>query len=249
MKIPSLKTLAIIVAAITCAHNAQAGTWSLGASALLTPGPYRGYQDRVYPVPIINYEGDDFYFRSLMAGYNLWRDQQNQLSVIVLYSPLNFKPGDSDDDRMKQLDKRRSTLMGGMAYSYNADWGTIRSTLVGDVLNNSNGLVGDVAYLYRFQTGDWRIIPALGMTWNSSNQNKYYFGINGNESRRSGFNSYTPSGSVSPYLELTTQYQINTNWNAFFTGRYTSLASEIKDSPMVDKSYSGMLWTGVTYRF
>ncbi|WP_193387163.1 MipA/OmpV family protein, partial [Yersinia pestis] len=38
-------------------------------------------------------------------------------------------------------------------------------------------------------------------------------------------------------------------WNAFFTGRYIRLANEVKNSPMVDQSYTGVLWTGVTYTF
>lgn len=249
MKLSPLKTLAILTSAIFCAQSAQAGSWSLGASALVSPNPYRGHQDRVYPVPIINYDGDDFYFHTLTAGYNLWKDQQNQLSLMLYYSPLHFKPGDSDDDRMKQLDKRRGTLMSGVAYSHNAEWGTLRTTFSGDVLDNSNGLVGDVAYLYKFTTGSWAFVPGVGVTWNSKNQNKYYYGINGNEANRSGFNSYKPDDSWSTYLELSVNYQINPSWNAFFMGRYINLGSEIKDSPMVDKSYTGLLWTGVTYSF
>lgn len=150
VKISKLKALAIIASAMVCAQSAQAGTWSLGAAALVSPDAYRGYQDRVYPVPVIDYEGDDFYFRTLTAGYYLWKDQENQLSIMGYYTPWGYRPGDSDDDRMKRLDKRRGTLMAGLAYSHNAEWGTIRTTFTGDTLNNSNGLVGDVAYLYKF---------------------------------------------------------------------------------------------------
>ncbi|MFI8416933.1 MipA/OmpV family protein [Serratia sp. NPDC078593] len=249
VKKTQLKTLAIIVTAMMGTHSAQAGTWSLGASALVSPDPYRGYQTRVYPVPVINYEADDFYFRTLTAGYYLWNDRENKLSVMAYYSPLHYKPGDSDDDRMKRLDKRRGTLMAGVAYSHNADWGTIRATFSGDTLDNSNGLIGDVAYLYKFNFDTWSLTPGVGVTWNSKNQNKYYYGVSDHESRRSGLNSYTPDDSWAPYLELTANYQINNAWNTFVMGRYIQLSDEIKDSPMVDKSYTGVLWTGVSYSF
>ncbi|EIC81971.1 MipA/OmpV family protein, partial [Serratia sp. M24T3] len=62
--------------------------------------------------------------------------------------PLSFRPGHSDNEQLKRLKKRHGTLMAGLAYSYNAEWGTIRTTLTGDTLDNSNGIVGDVAYLY-----------------------------------------------------------------------------------------------------
>lgn len=32
-------------------------------------------------------------------------------------------------------------------------------------------------------------------------------------------------------------------------GRYIKLSDEVKDSPMVDKSYTGVLMTGVSYSF
>jgi outer membrane protein len=249
VKIFKLKTLAIIASAMVCAQSAQAGTWSLGASALVSPDPYRGYQDRVYPVPVINYEGDDFYFRTLTAGYYLWKDQQNQLSLMGYFSPLGYRPGDSDDDRMKQLNKRRGTLMAGLAYSHFAEWGILRTTFTGDTLNYSNGMVGDFAYLYKFDLGDFTLVPGVGVAWSSKNQNKYYYGISENESRRSGLDSYTPSDSWAPYVELSANYQINKDWDAFFVGRYISLSSEVKDSPMVDKSYTGVLMTGVKYTF
>lgn len=249
MKISQLKTLAIIASVMVCAHSAQAGTWSLGASALVSPDPYRGYQDRVYPVPVINYEGDDFYFRTLTAGYHLWKDQENQLSIMGYYLPLSFRPGDSDDDRMKRLDKRRGTLMAGLAYSHKAEWGTFRTTFTGDTLNYSNGLVGDVAYLYKFDLGIFTLIPGVGVMWSSNNQNKYYYGVSENESRRSGLGRYTPDDSWAPYVEMSASYRINKAWNAFFVGRYVKLSDEVKDSPMVDKSYSGLLMTGVSYSF
>lgn len=211
--------------------------------------PYLGYSTRVYPVPIINYEDDNFYFRSLTAGYYLWNDQQNKLSIMGYYFPESFKPGDSDDERMKRLDRRRSTLMLGLAYSYNAEWGTIRTALSGDTLNNSNGMLGDVTYLYRFTVDNWTLVPGVGVTWASKNQTDYYYGVSDNESRRSGLDSYTPGNSFAPYAELTANYRFNPNWNAFVTGRYISLSNTVKDSPMVDKSYTGILMTGVSYKF
>jgi len=249
VKTSHIKTLAIIASAMVCAHSAQAGNWSLGAGALVMSEPYRGYQTNVYPAPIINYEDDNFYFRSLTAGYYLWNDRQNQLSVMAYYLPQNFKPGDSDDERMKRLDKRRSTLMAGVAYSHNAEWGTIRTALSADTLNNSNGMLGDITYLHRFMLDSWTIVPGVGVTWSSKNQTDHYYGVSDNESRRSGLDSYTAGNSFAPYVELTANYKFNSNWNAFMTGRYISLSNEVKDSPMVDKSYTALLLTGVSYNF
>jgi outer membrane protein len=227
----------------------MAGTWSLGASALGDVNPYRGYDNKVYPVPLVSYEGDDFYFKSLTAGYYLWKDDRNKFSVTTTYVPFGFDPDDSDDHQMKHLNKRRGTLYAGLAYSHIEDWGTLRATFNGDVLNNSNGLVADAAYLYPIHQDNWALVPGFGVMFNSSNQNDYYYGVTKGESRRSGLSSYSADDSFSPYAELSARYNFTRDWQAFFTGRYIRLADEVKDSPMVDKSYSAIVWTGVTYTF
>ncbi len=249
MKASHFRTLSIAATAIMFSHAAAAGTWSLGASALVGTAPYKGYDTKVYPVPIISYEGDDFYFHTLTAGYYLWKDDKNKLSLTATYVPFGFDPDDTDDSQLKRLDKRRGTLLGGLAYSHNEEWGTIRATFNGDVLDNSDGMVADVAYLYAFKQDNWALIPGVGVAWSSSNQNQYYYGVSSNESRRSGLNTYSPDDSFSPYVELSAKYDFTSQWQGFFTGRYIRLADEVKDSPMVDKSYTGILWTGVTYSF
>nr|WP_075182101.1 MipA/OmpV family protein [Pantoea sp. 1.19] len=223
--------------------------WSVGASVIYSESPYRGGQDRYLPVPVINYEGEDFWFRSLQGGYYLWKTPQDKLSLTILGSPQEYRPKDNDFGDMKSLDKRRMTLMGGVNYRHEAEWGTVRTTLVGDVLNNSNGIIWDLTYLYRIQMGNLGLTPGIGALWNSGNQNRYYYGVSSHESARTGIDSYRPDDSWTPYVELTADYQFSSQWRGFVSGRYNRLGDEIKDSPMVDKSAQMLLWTGVSYSF
>jgi len=244
-----LTALTVLIPVCFAAPLAQANPLTLGASLLYSQSPYKSGQDRYYPVPIINYEGDSFYIRSLQAGYYLWKDQQDQLSLTVLGSPQNYDPDDADDGDMKSLSKRHMTLMGGVAYRHSADWGIVRTTLVGDMLDNSNGIIWDLTYLYRFEFGQFSLTPGIGALWSSANQNNYYYGISSAESRRSGLDRYDPDSSWSPYVELTAGWNISEHWNATLAGRYSRLGDEIKDSPMVDTSSQMLLWTGVSYTF
>jgi len=150
---------------------------------------------------------------------------------------------------MKGLDKRRMTLMGGATYRHTADWGVVRTALLGDVLNNSNGMIWDLTYLYPIQMGDFSLTPGIGAMWNSANQNRYYYGVSAHESARTGISRYNPDDSWSPYVELSASYQIAAQWNVGVVGRYTRFDSEIKDSPMIDKSGQATIWTGVSYTF
>lgn len=243
-----LLALGVLIASSTFAANAES-TFSLGAGVGVVETPYKQYDSKVYPVPVITWESDSFWFRGLGGGYYLWNDDADQLSVMAYYSPWHFKPGDSDNSQLRQLDKRKSTLMAGLSYIHNTQYGFLRTSLAGDTLDNSNGIVWDLAWLYRYNAGGLTVTPGIGVEWNSENQNQYYYGVSRSESRRSGLDSYDPSDSWNPYLELTVSYRLTDNLSVYGTGRYTHMSDEIKDSPMVDKSWAGLLSTGVTYRF
>ena len=249
MNVFKVTLLAATLPLCLTAMQAQANPLTLGASVIYSQSPYKSGQDRYYPIPVINYDGDSFYLHSLQAGYYLWKDKQDQLSLTVLGSPQNFDTDDVDDRAMKQLDNRHMTMMAGVAYRHQADWGIVRTTLAGDVLDNSNGWLWDLTYLYRFNFGAFSLTPGIGALWNSSNQNDYYYGISSSESQRSGLKHYDPDDSWSPYLELTGNWKINDNWNASVSGRYMRLSSEIKDSPMVDNNSQVLLWSGISYTF
>lgn len=73
--------------------------------------------------------------------------------------------------------------------------------------------------------------------------------ISRKESTRSGLRNYTPNDSWSPYLEMSANFNFLGNWNVYGLARYTRMSDEITDSPMVNKSWSGLISTGITYAF
>lgn len=249
MKCNKLNAALLFTSAALFAASAQASSFSLGASVIYNKSLYKGGQERYLPLPLISYEGDHFYLHNLQAGYYLWNDPQNKLSLTVLASPDQFRPGDSDDSQMNRLDKRRLTMMAGGAYTHLAQWGVISTLLAADVLNKSNGFMADLSYLYPVQLGAVTVSPGVGVTWNSEKQNRYYYGVSSNESARSGLSAYSPGDSWTPYAQVSAAYQISESWNATAAARYTRPASDIKDSPMVDKDSQITVWGGLSYTF
>lgn len=246
-----MQKLTVMSLGLLCASTAAlADEFSLGAAALVASSPYVETQARVLPVPMLGYEGEYGYFRGLAGGVYLWNDGHHTLSANAYFQPLGFDPDDSDSHAMKRLDKRRSTLMAGIGYRYKHPvLGQLRLEISGDTLNNSNGVSGDVGYLYPIDLGDWRLTPGVGVTWASANHNNYYYGISARESARSGLAQYRPGSSWTPYIEMAINYRINENWRAFFSARGIILSSEVRDSPMVSDDFSGMLMTGGSYMF
>lgn len=68
---------------------------------------------------------------------------------------------------MRHLDDRKSTMMAGLSYAHFTQYGYLRTTLAGDTLDNSNGIVWDMAWLYRYTNGGLTVTPGIGVQWNS----------------------------------------------------------------------------------
>jgi outer membrane protein len=238
-------TAAVALGSIQAAN----ASFGLGAGVGVSTELYRDYDRTILPIPLINYDSDNFYFRGLGGGYHLFKDAKDQLSLNAYYMPLEFKPGDTDYQPMKQLDKRKSSIMAGIVYRHTEQWGIIRTSLSADVLGHSDGILGDVAYLYPLEFNRITLSAGAGVTWASKQYNKYYFGVSGNESARSGLATYKPSDSWSPYLEMNVHHQIDANWSVNMNGRVTKLPDEVKDSPMIDTNYNSVLFVGMNYMF
>ncbi|WP_318370367.1 MipA/OmpV family protein [Enterobacter sp.] len=241
-------TLGALIAASVSPAMADSHV-SLGAGVGVLESPYKDYDSEVRPLPVITYESENFWFRGLGGGYYLWNDESDKLSIMAYYSPFEFKPKDSDNWQLRQLDKRKATLMAGLSYVHNTPYGFLRTSLAGDTLDNSNGISWDLAWLYRYTNGGLTLTPGVGVEWSSENLNDYYYGVSRREARRSGLDRYEADSDWSPYLELSASYKLTDDWSVYGLGRYTHLSSEVKDSPMVDKSWAGALSAGVTYSF
>lgn len=245
-----IKLLALGVLMATSATAAQAANdLTLGAGVGIIQHPYKQYSNDVVPVPVLSYEGDNFWVHGLGGGYYLWNDGTDQLSLTAYWLPTYFKPSDSDNRQLRRLDSRHSTMMAGLSWFHHTEYGSLRTTLSGDTLDKSNGLIWDLAWVYRYTNGGLTLTPGIGVEWNSDNMNDYYYGVSHKESRKSGLRDYSADGGWNPYLELTANYRFLGDWSVYGTARYTRLSDEITDSPMVDKTWTGLISTGITYTF
>lgn len=238
-----------VLSALSVKISHAESTLTLGAGVGGVEQPYKGYDSKTYLIPAVSYDGDSFWFRGLGGGYYLWNDTADTLSLIAYWSPVCFRPDNSINHQLRQLDKRKSTMMAGMSWSHYTPYGFLRSSLAADVLDNSKGVVADVAWLYRYANSSFVLTPGIGVEWSSQNHNNYYYGVSRRESVRTGLERYQAGNGWAPYLEVSVNYNFLGNLSIYGTVRYTRLSEEVVDSPMVNKLWSGLFSTGITYRF
>ena len=246
-------TLALIadsaIAQTTASDSSNATPWSLGMSVASSPSPYRHYDRNIWPIPVVGYEGQSFYFRGLSAGYYLLHDQSDTLTVDVELASNYYRPSDSSDPRMKLLSNRKLSIMGGFSYQHHADWGVLSAHVATDVSGNSEGQYAEASYGYPIKSGKLTVTPSVGGRWSSDKFDNYYYGVSQREADRSGLAAYRAGSSVTPFLNIGAGYALTPSWNVFAQMRYTRLDDAIKNSPMVDKSATTSYWVGIIYRF
>lgn len=239
----------LMAAGLTTLGSAHAGDWSVGIGAGTERLSYRAYDRQTALLPIVNYSGERFFVQGPSAGMHLLKTDAQQFNLNVYYLPIDFKPKDSRDWAMQQLDRRRATMMAGVSYHHNANWGTVSAEVSADTLGRSDGILADLSYQYPIQFGLLNLMPGVGVQWYNSKHSQYYYGVSANEAMRSGLNVYRADSGSSPYLSLTSYYNLSQNWQVFFMGRYSRLSVAAKDSPMTERSYSTIFGAGVLYNF
>lgn len=227
----------------------QASNFSAGGALAVSDPGYRNMRTEGLPVPLINYEYGDFYIHSLNAGYYLFRDSENDLSLTTGPGTLRYTPSDSDDSRMKQLDKRRLSVMSGITMNNRFSLGTLRSSATTDISGNSGGTTAELAWLYPLRSGNLVLTPGFGVNWHDSQYNRYYYGISASEARRSGMKQYSPGDSLAFSMELSAYYQVNKSWYLTSSVKATELGGTIRESDMVGSGVSTLFVAGAGYNF
>jgi len=233
-------------------HAVQAADFSMGLTASWSSKLYRQVNENKNNLifPNVDFEADRFWLHGLSTGYDFIKTPEDRLAVLGYYLPLSFKASDSHSRQMRELKDRRSTFMAGLSYTHQSDsWGIFESVLAADVLDNSNGYNWSNTWSLPLEFGAFTLQPALGVNWNDRKFNRYYYGISSGESARSGLRKYTPGDSWTPFAELNLNYSLTDNWNIYGGTRFTFLADEVKNSPMVAKGSLVTFWTGASYTF
>ena len=222
---------------------------SLGAGVSVSTSEYKGDGTGITPIPLLNYEGEYLFVRGLSAGAHLYKDDANEVSLVVSYLSQSFDASESDNRAMQRLDDRDSSMSAGAAYSLRTDWGTAKLSLVADVLGTSNGFIADASYAYPFKYSFLKLKPVAGIEWTSGDYNDYYYGVDANESLRSGLSGYEAESGFSPYLGLSVKIGLAQDFDLMLSTKTKWLSKEITDSPMVDRDVNHSFAAGLTYSF
>lgn len=234
------------------ADQPEGSAWGLGVGAVSSQQPYKGIDRDSEVLPLIYFENE--YLRVFgpsaeikLPGLEISDTQQLDFSLVGEY---DFSGYDDDDARILEgMSDRKGGFWAGAKVKWRSDLADVSAEWLGDVSGNSKG--------QRFTLGlerSWRIgehimlTPRLAAIWQDEKYVDYYFGVQENEARIDRA-AYDGKSGINTEFGVRGNYMFDDHHSVFLDLKATSLANEIKDSPLVDQSSENSVLFGYLYRF
>jgi outer membrane protein len=219
-------------------------TFHLGAGGLVSTKPYAGVDAKVYPVPLVAYEGKRFYMRGVQGGYRLFSNKG--LSIGPIVQPRFDGFGEDDSPALAGMQDRNWSVDGGVGVEAITGIGLFGLSLVTDLLGRHRGQEVEFGYTIMFPVLGFDFIPTAGVRWKSDNLVDYYYGVRANEVRP-GRPLYEGEAATDPFLRLAVRRKLTEHWSLLGAVQYEWLADKITDSPIVDKDHEMSFLASVLY--
>ena len=175
---------------------------------------------------------------------NAERAARLKLNVLTKETPWEFGPvlqyrlerNDVDNNQVDAMKKVDGATEAGAFLGWKAEHLSLSTTWVADVSDEHSGNVWYLNGLYNFPVSE-QFLWALGahLTWASDDYMETYFGVDSQDSARSGLPTYKASSDFKDTgLSLIGHYKFNKAWGLAGVLNYTRMLNDAKDSPLVD---------------
>lgn len=258
MKIKSISSLVGAALMMSISYASMADEFSAstgkrpitaGLGILYKDKPYKDYDndDKTNLVPVILFEGDNFFVRGSSLGWKFVDSKGLEFAAVGEYLADGYDA--SDSSYLNGMSDRDPSFGVGAQVIWNPEALGFKLTAVTDAADNSDGsqVRGEVFYKYR--TGDWMLKPSAGFVWQSDNYNDYYYGVKNSEARP-GRPAYSADDDFNYRMGVVAVYQEKSSPWMYIAGlRYDIFGDEINDSPIVGNDNELSALIGVAYTF
>jgi outer membrane protein len=234
------------------ADQPQGSAWGLGVGAVSSQQPYKGIDRDSEVLPLIYFENE--YLRVFgpsaeikLPGLAISDTQQLDFSLVGEY---DFSGYDDDDARILEgMSDRKGGFWAGAKVKWRNDLADVSAEWLGDVSGNSKGQRFTLGLERSWEIGEHIMLtPRLAAIWQDDKYVDYYFGVRESEARIDRA-AYDGKSGINTEFGVRGNYMFDDHHSVFLDLKATSLANEIKDSPLVDQSTENSVLFGYLYRF
>jgi MipA family protein len=254
--------MAALAAAMSMASTQlTAGEWSVGGIVGVERNPLVGDDDHyAFLMPMVAYKGERFhanlghpginFFNGMSdvggVGYSAIKQDQFNIDLVGKIRAIGIDP--DEDDALSGLDERKPGIDFGVSARWTTPVGELNAQLLKDVSNRSKGEEAILAYAYPISMGQWTLRPEFGISWQSSDLNDYYVGVDSHEVTATRA-AYEAGSTVTPFAGVQMEYAINQQMHLLGGIGVSRLGDEVSNSPIIKERNLAGGYVGLAYRF
>ena len=230
-------------------------SWSLGIAGISSQKPFKDIDRDNKVIPLIFYEGK--YLELVgpgiefkLASLDLSESQQFNFRVVTQYSFGGYDEDEADETPiLNGMDEREGGFWAGAKIEWQNPLVDISAEWLSDISDNSDGQQLSLAMERTWVFGQRLILtPRVVAIWQDDKHVNYHYGVRTHEVRADR-PAYIGESAVNIEYGLRGIYMLDMHNALFLDLGVTSLAQEIKDSPLVDSSTENQIIVGYRYQF
>jgi MipA family protein len=227
--------------------------WGLGVAGLSQQQAYTGIDRNNMAIPLIYFENrwvELFgpWLDIKLPGIEWGEDQALSFTVRTqLFGFDGYEPEDAPI--LSGMAERKSGIFAGPSVKWRNPVVDVFGEWSFDVSGNSKGQRINFGLERQFHVGERLMFtPSATASWLDRKYADYYYGVRSGEARASR-PAYLADSTLNVELSMRTDYLLDQHQAVFVQLGYTMLGTEIKDSPLTDRSGETMALLGYLYRF
>jgi outer membrane protein len=234
-------------------EDSRSYSWGLGLGGISQQLSYTGIDRDNIAVPLIYFENRWVQlfgpFLDIKAPGIKWSDEQ-ELSFAARIQFFGVNGYEADDAPiLNGMAERKSGIFAGPTAKWSNPFVNVTAEWLFDASGESKGQQIKLGLERSFQVGGhFMFTPSATAIWLDDKYADYYYGVRTAEAR-AGRPAYIAESTMNVEFALRTDYMFDPRQSVFLSLGYTALGSEIKDSPLTDRSGETQVFMGYLYRF
>ncbi len=222
--------------------------WSTGLGVISSPRPYVGADNQISVIPLLDLEYKRFYFRGILAGFQLIESERFSLDIIGRGQFAGYEEDDSSF--LAGMEERRETIEVGLSAAWEFGALELEATVAADALGRSEGAQASLELTWNkeFGRGKGGLFPGVGVIWQDADFIDYYAGVEPEEARP-GRPAFESSSALNLGAGLLGFFKVTDRTRFVGLARVERLSSEYEESPIIDSRWGYFGLVALAYEF
>ena len=230
----------------------QGSSWGLGLGVMSSQKAYTDIDRDTKAIPFISYQNE--YIEVLgpnlkykLPSFELNDSNKFNFNFIGKYDFTDIDPNETPI--LNGMEERKGGFWLGAQAEWQNEFVNVSLELLTEAAGDSDGSMFNLGFDRTWHIGDsYMLTPRVVFSRIDKNYVDYYYGVRADEVRTDRV-FYQGEAGVNTEIGLRGAYMFNQKHMVLLDVAVTSLATEIKDSPLVDSSTESQVMLGYIYRF